>query len=57
MIMPDIKSVNIDTKYDLLIAKLLIQSGFCKTNLDSKKILKNLRKIKLNYSLQLRPLF
>ena len=30
MIMPDIKSVNIDTKYDLLIAKLLIQSGFCK---------------------------
>ena len=55
MIMPDIKSVNIDTKYDLLIAKLLIQSGFCKNQPLIQKILKNLRKIKLNYSLQLRP--
>ena len=28
--MPDQKSVNIDTKYDLLVAKLLIKDGLCK---------------------------
>ena len=32
MIMPDVKSVNIDTKHDLLIAKLLIQMDFAKIN-------------------------
>ena len=48
MIMPDIKSVNIDTKYDLLIAKLLIQSGFCKNQpLIQKKILKKFEKNKI----------
>ena len=40
MIMPDVKSVNIDTKHDLLIAKLLIQNGFCKNQpLIKKKII------------------
>tara|TARA_B100001093_G_scaffold454059_1_gene463128 strand:+ start:717 stop:1757 length:1041 start_codon:yes stop_codon:yes gene_type:complete len=48
MIMPDIKSVNIDTKHDLLIAKLLIQNGFCKNQpLIQKKILKKFEKNKI----------
>ena len=29
-LMPDEKSVNIDNKFDLLNAKLLIENGFCK---------------------------
>jgi D-3-phosphoglycerate dehydrogenase / 2-oxoglutarate reductase len=37
MIMPDFKSVNIDTKNDLLIAKLLIQNGYCKNKPVIKK--------------------
>ena len=37
MIMPDIKSINIDTKHDLLIAKLLITNGYCKNKPKTKK--------------------
>ena len=37
MIMPDFKSVNIDTKLDLLIAKLLIENGYCKNKPITKK--------------------
>jgi D-3-phosphoglycerate dehydrogenase / 2-oxoglutarate reductase len=44
MMMSDIKSVNIDTKHDLLIAKLLIQNGYCK----NKPVIK--KKITQNFS-------
>ena len=44
MIMPDVKSVNIDTKHDLLIANILIQNGYCK----NKPIIK--KKISQKYS-------
>ena len=37
MIMPDVKSVNIDTKHDLLIAKILILNGYCKNKPIIKK--------------------
>lgn len=44
-LMEDIYSTNIDTKYDLLIAKLLIHQGFCE-NFPGKIKLNSLKKIK-----------
>ena len=42
-IMPDFKSVNIDTKFDLLLSELLIKNGFCRNKpLIKKKIIKKI---------------
>ena len=45
-IMPDFKSINIDTKFDLLSAKLLIENGFCN---NKPKIFKDTNKYKNYY--------